>query len=430
MYVKLLPSTLYGRFLLMILFPILALQIITIVIFYERHWENVVNRMQYSVISEIELVTSLLMPKEITDQKYLLSKLKLLDLNIKILPVTLKHNIPLHNLQYNKVIEDFTNTLRKKIEFPITLDYLKDNMISYTIILPDKTLSINFSSKRIKSPTTYIFILWIIITSIIFALISLLFMKNQIRSILKLAKAAEKLGKGQKVKNFKPSGAKEIKIAGLAFVKMQKRIERQISHRTKLLAHISHDLRTPITRIKLRLSLLNDDKSLTTIHNNLNEMEKMLQNYLEFAKEDGNEKNREVSIISLIKDILAGYEDERISFKFDKLHNANMFLKTLAIKRALSNIIGNSIKFAKDKIQIFVSENKESVMITVDDDGVGIDENLRNEALKPFNKLNESKDGFGLGLSIANSIVSAHGGKISLLSSPIKGLRVILTLPK
>lgn len=427
---KLFPSSLYGRFLLMILFPILALQFIVIVIFYERHWENVVNRMQDSLISEIEVATSLLNQATNHNQKELLQKLNLLKLNIKILPRGKEAKIQKTDQVLDKTIKDFFKILSTKLSFPVKNTYIKNNTLHCIINLKHQEIIVSFSQKRIKSPTTYIFILWTIVTSIMFAVISSLFMKNQVKSILKLAKAAERLGKGQKVKNYKPAGAKEIKIAGLAFVKMQKRIERQIMHRTKMLAHISHDLRTPLTRIKLRLSLLNSNEAIESINQNLNEMEKMLQNYLEFAKEDGNEQSKKINLTNLIKEILITYSDDRIILKMPKLKNQYIYIKVYAIKRAISNIIDNAIKYAKNIIEINIVESKSEISFIFDDDGIGIKKNMYNEALKPFTKLNNNKDGFGLGLSIASSITSSHGGKLLLSKSPIDGLRVTLTLPR
>ncbi|WP_165379531.1 sensor histidine kinase [Rickettsiales endosymbiont of Peranema trichophorum] len=326
----------------------------------------------------------------------------------------------------------FDQRLRQVVELPLFLSYSRNGA---TVIVAGQinhdVVVIEFSTKRFRSPTTYIFILWMIGTSILLVAVSITFMRNQIKSILKLAEAADTFGKGLNV-DFEPSGSKEIRMAGRAFIKMKKRIEHQIRHRTELLAHISHDLRTPLTSLKLQLALLADSTNpqaiVEAIDKHVIEMERMVKGYLNFAKGEGNEEVVSVDIVTLLHDALLQYKDARIELK-QRINSYTMFIRPQAIKRACSNILNNAIQHAKDKIVITITKRLSSIYIIIDDDGKGIKRSMYQAAFSAFHRLDESKDGYGLGLAIVKSIVQSHGGQVRLAKSPYNGLRVVVSLP-
>jgi two-component system osmolarity sensor histidine kinase EnvZ len=421
---SLFPKSIYGRFLLMILLPIIIIQIVTIVIFYERHWENVSNHMESYLISEIKTVTNYYVkyPK----QNLILEDLAQLDLKIRLLK---RYNE--HKKIINNVLENFQNKLRANINYNAEVFYVdhKSTIRSLIFLSKDKTLQIDFSAKRITNPTTYIFVIWIVVTSILFGLISLFFMRNQVKSIIKLTEAAKDFGQG-KIYHFVPSGAKEIRSLGVSFLKMRQNIEKQIKYRTELLAHIAHDLRTPITRIKLKLALLKKSEDIEHINKNLNKIESMIKSYLDFAKQEGNEEGKKYDLIKLIKNVIISFADKRIKFRTNK-PIVEMHLKSMAIERAITNVVDNALKHTATLVEINVLSGEDEAVVQIDDDGPGIAEENYKLAFEPFNELN-AKDtgGYGLGLAIAKNIVTAHGGKISLAKNQHGGLRVIIQLPK
>ena len=421
------PNTLYNRFLLMILLPIIIIQIVTIIIFYERHWDNVSNNMQNFLINDITTIVNFHI-KYKDQNKEVIRDLNQLGFNISELNNISKiskgsRDAYLSNLQ-TKIVQI--------IKYKTQLSYI-DNMSNIRALIyltNSHILQLDFSTKRIKNQTTYIFVIWILTTSILFGLISLFFMRNQVKSIVNLDKAALNFGQG-KIYNFKPSGAKEIRSLGLSFLKMRKKILKQIKNRTELLAHIAHDLRTPITRIKLRLSLINETKDIENIHGNIKKIEDMINSYLVFAKEEGNEESKKCNIISIINNIMNLLNDNRITFNNKiKESDVTLFLKVGAIDRALTNIIDNSLKYCLSKVTISLSNINEQILIQIEDDGPGIEEKDYKKAFEAFNKLDiNEKQGYGLGLAISKNIINAHGGNISLDKSEIGGLKVTIKLP-
>ena len=408
----------------MILLPIIIIQAVTIIIFYERHWENVSNHMENYLISEIRTVTNYYIkyPK----QTSVLKDLSQLDLEISLLN---QHKI--HKKITDSILENFQEKLNANLSHNAEVFYInnKSEIRGLIFLAKNQILQIDFSSKRIKTKTTYIFVIWIVTTSVLFGLISLFFMQNQVRSIIRLTKAAKAFGQGRTYR-FTPSGAKEIRSLGISFLKMRKNIERQIKYRTELLAHIAHDLRTPMTRIKLKLALLEKSEAIDSVSQNIDKMEKMIKSYLDFAKQEGNEENRKYNIIQIIKNVIALFNDKRITFKAD-IENIEIYLKHNAIERALNNIIDNALKYTSTLVNVSLFATKERVFIHIDDDGPGIAEKDYKTALEPFSKLpSSSQDSYGLGLTIAKNIINAHGGKFLLAKSQYSGLRVIIRLMK
>ncbi|MSO13593.1 Sensor protein RstB [Rickettsiales endosymbiont of Trichoplax sp. H2] len=409
----------------MILLPIVIIQIVTITIFYERHWGSVSNNMENIVVQEINTIINIY--NLYGDNRGILSNLNKLGFDISFA----------NNSEYQGMIKDRSLlSLRRKIDKEIyyksDIGYIeKFSKIRVQVHVNNKNiLQLDFSTGKIKNPTTYIFILWILTTSILFGLISLFFMKNQVKSIVKLNKAARDFGQGR-LFYFKPSGANEIRSLGLSFLKMRKRILKQIKNRTEMLAHIAHDLRTPITRIKLQLSLMNKNNYTEAININMKKIEDMINSYLTFAKEEGNEDNKSFDIIKMIKNTLKLLNDNRIVFTNNTNQNKLFItIRVNAVERALTNVIDNSIKFCYKKVSISLSKASEETILTIEDDGPGIEQKEYKKAFEPFKKLDSKvKQGFGLGLAISKNIINTHGGTISLAKSHLGGLKVIIKLP-
>ncbi len=410
------PSSLYDRFLLMILLPIIIIQIVTIVIFYERHWENVSNNIENYLIQEIHTIVHFCNKykfhnKIFDDLAYLGFEISLLDYKNTSISKT------------DKSLMKLQAKIDKFIRFNTQLSYTNglNNIVTLVYLPKNKILKLIFATKRINNPTTYIFVIWILTIFFLFVLISLFFMRNQVQSITKLNKAAIDFGQG-KVFNFTPSRVKEIRSLGFSFLKMRKKILRQIQtiqNRTELLAHIAHDLRTPITRIGLKLSLIKSTKDVKIINDNIQQIEDMIENYLTFAKEEENEKNQRCDLLLMMVNIIKLINDKRIKF----INHSNgvgihLYVKKNAIERAFNNVIDNSLKYCAAKVQITLNKRNNQVIFKIEDDGPGISQDKYTKAFEPFNKLDSKiKQGYGLGLAISQNIVTAHGGNIFLIKA-------------
>jgi len=283
---------------------------------------------------------------------------------------------------------------------------------------------------RVSSSSARMFALWITLPALLMITIAIIFLKNQTRPIVNLAKAAERFGRGENIDEYRPSGALEIRQAGLEFDKMRKRIMRHLNQRSEMLSGISHDLRTPLTRLKLQLSFIKDEELSKKMSLDINEMEKMLNEYLQFTSSSYLEKDETFDISELIESTINKYDNDNIS----KVLISRIYMngRKNLIQRSLSNIIDNSIKYA-DKIHLILSKNNNNIIITIDDDGVGIPTNEYLNVFKPFYKLDksrgDSRSSVGLGLSITSDIIKSHGGNIILEKSPFNGLRVKIFLP-
>tara|TARA_Y100000389_G_C17399640_1_gene484570 strand:- start:242 stop:1408 length:1167 start_codon:yes stop_codon:yes gene_type:complete len=283
---------------------------------------------------------------------------------------------------------------------------------------------------RVTSSSARMFALWITLPAILLITIAMIFLKNQTRPITNLAKAAERFGKGEDVDEFRPSGSLEIRQAGYEFDRMRKRIIRHLNQRSEMLSGISHDLRTPLTRIKLQLAFIKDQNLANKLSEDVNEMEKMLNEYLQFASSTFSEKGEIFNLTKLTDEIVKKYENTNISKKLDEEIYVNG--RKNLIRRCLNNLIDNSIKYAK-KVSVRLLKNNNSLIINIDDDGPGIPEKEYDNVFKPFYKIDKSrgnsKSSVGLGLSIASDIIRSHGGNIILDKSPNGGLRVKIFLP-
>ena len=426
---KILPQTLLGRSILILVVPLIILQIIITVIFYNRHWDTITRHRTIDFVNDITLVVeSFEKNKSRENQIWILSnvseKLQLQTIYIENKKLSFEKDKQ-KTSKLEKYLLENLDPLGKKFNLNINN---KKKLITVMVEVNNGILEFRANKKRIYSSTTYIFILWMVSASIILFIVALLFLKNQIKPIRKLAIAVDRFGKGKNIQNFKPSGAKEVRRVSNAFKIMKDRIENSITQRNKMFSSISHDIRTILTRMKLNLELHKLDKG--GLKKDLIEMEEMVEEYLKYAKGEEKEKIQKINIVNLLNSIKKRYSKKNISFKND--NKINISIRLNSIKRCVNNILSNSLKFSK-KVEISCNKKKDYVEIIIDDDGPGIPKSERKKVLQPFYRVEDSRNrntgGIGLGITIAADIINNHGGNFLLEQSPLGGLRAKIYLP-
>ena len=426
---NILPKQLFYRGLLIVAIPIIILQITITFVFFDSLWIKTNKGMTRSLVGEIKTFMNAYENGEF-DKDFLVILFKEdLNFNIKFEP---SKALPKKDVE--RWFSPIDRTLRRELKSRLP-DYWFDtisykNLIDLRIKYKDGYFQFFIPKERVTSSSARLFALWISLPAFLLIIIAIIFLKNQTRPIINLARASEKFGRGENVDDFRPSGALEIRQAGLEFDKMRKRIIRHLNQRSEMLSGISHDLRTPLTRIKLQLAFIKDENLSKKLSKDVQEMEKMLNEYLQFASSHSNEKTERFNLTNLIENIINKYENKNITSDLNK----NIYLegRKILIERCLGNLIDNSIKYAI-KVHIKLSKNTQNITIIIDDDGSGIPKNEYNNVFKPFYKINksrgDSKSSVGLGLSIASDVVKSHGGNILLDKSPQDGLRVKVILP-
>lgn len=432
-----LPKTLFGRMLSIILVPMILVQVITIFIFYERHWDTVTRHMASQLAAEIGLLADRLGS---SPDKATIDLIQSTGWKYFSFPV--QHNPDgVFSGPNEGQPESYAETmLRFELNRRLTQDWQIDltsdpNLIFVDLKLDKGVIRIYASRKRIFSSTSWTFFGWTLGSSILLFTVALLFMRGQVQPILRLANAARALGLGRQAQDYRLEGAREVRLAGRAFQAMRHRIMRQLNERTEMLAGVSHDLRTPLTRIRLQLALMGETEDAQAIRADLVEMEEMIDAYLSFAAGEGEEPPEDTDLPRMLERIIAttgnahGYE---ITFKPPSPAIPIFPLRRKAIRRAIENVISNAIAFSS-QAEISVNYRNDEVTIIIDDNGAGIPAERRTDALRPFVRLETSRNrqtgGTGLGLSITNDIILGHGGELTLDDSPFGGLRVIMKLP-
>lgn len=420
------PKTLLTRFVLIIIVPILVGQSIAIYLFYQKHWYNVAQHNSGLVIKEID---ALLKRNEYSKVEN--KKMRYLNLEYEYIKNAI---IPNDSHKYTGETRIFEDVLQRITGRKGNIIIKSSADVRLYLQLDKDILIIYLPYKSILNPTTYIFVLWVFFLTILLLTVSLIFSKNQIKSIIELTKAAENYGKGDKAYIYKPTGAKEIRRAGLAFLKMRDRIERQTAKRTQMLAMISHDLKTPLTRMKLQVELMNESEEKEELAYDINSMQQMIASYLDFARGEGGEKFKEIELGKWISDFIKNrWSGYNISVDI-KSQNIKAKIKPHSFERAIANIISNAIKYST-KIQISLYSVKENAIILVEDNGKGIKEEDRKLVFRPFYRADKSRSldnvsSVGLGLAITKEIITGHFGSISLEDSKkLKGLLVRIKLP-
>jgi len=411
------PKRLYWRAAFILLFPVIFLQLIVSVVIIKRHFEGVTEQMTGTVASQIKLIATKVEAAEI-DAAIELSEA----LNMKLLALESDKSIGLNSKRFYDVSGIVVIRELYKLKWVQNVDLLDDDYVTVTLRLADMIFQLQFDRARVSASNPHQLIVNMVIFGAFFTLIAFMYLRNQLRPITRLAVAAEAFGRGQTVP-YTASGAIEVKAAGNAFLEMRNRIERHIEQRTMILSGVSHDLRTPLTRLKLGISLLDsDDKE--PLERDVEEMRLMLDEFLTFAKAQDNEQsNFELLTVSSIIDSLKD-DYQRSNAKLQVANNittGSYFMRPSLIRRALDNIIGNALRYGT-LANLKVTIDNEYINFIVEDDGPGIPAEMRPEALKPFSRLDPARNqdkgmGVGLGLPIASDIAQAHGGSLRLLKS-------------
>ena len=429
-YIKnLLPKRLFYRGLLIVAVPIVVLQITISVVFFDSLWIKTNSGMTRALVSEVKTFVDAYDNDE-TNKDFIIVLFKdHLGFNIKyekekIIP----DNVP--ERWFSPVDRSLRRELKNKnLIYWFNTTNFKD-VIDLRIKYGDGYFQFYIPRDRLTTSSARLFGLWITLPAFLMIMIAIIFLKNQTRPIIKLAEASEKFGKGEDLEEFRPSGALEIRKAGQEFDKMRKRILRHLNQRSEMLSGISHDLRTPLTRIKLQVAMIKDENLSQKLSSDVDEMEKMLNEYLQFASTGAKDKTETFDLSEQISDLISKYENPNIIKDFnDRIYYNGR--KNL-INRCINNLIENSLKFAK-KVEVKIEKQQDSIIISISDDGPGIPQEEYENITKPFYKIDKSrsekKSSVGLGLSIASDIVKSHGGDITFAKSKFGGLEVAISLP-
>tara|TARA_B100001057_G_scaffold429132_1_gene455053 strand:+ start:1054 stop:2373 length:1320 start_codon:yes stop_codon:yes gene_type:complete len=427
----LLPKRLFYRALLIVAIPVILIQLTITIVFFDSLWIKTNKGMTRALVSEIQTFIEV-NKNDLYEKSEIINIFSLYqDLNIEFV----------EDKNFNFFYDDrwfspIDRTLRRELKSKFGSEIFWFNTTSYKELVDLRIKYQNGYFKfivpkdRLTSTSARLFGLWITVPAFIVVIISLIFLKNQTRPITALAKAAQKFGRGENVDEFKPSGAAEIRQAGYEFDKMRKRILRHLNQRSEMLSGISHDLRTPLTRMKLQTAFIKDKPLANKLTEDINEMEKMLNEYLQFTSSSFAEKDQLFNLSELMTEIIEKYNNKNISKEIPLRVYLNG--RKNLIRRCLNNLIENSIKYG-NKLSIELSKNKNNLIIKVEDDGPGIPENEYENVFKPFYKIDkgraDSKSSVGLGLSIASDIIRSHGGNIRLNKSSMNGLEVKIFLP-
>ncbi|PCJ90305.1 MAG: two-component sensor histidine kinase [Hyphomicrobiales bacterium] len=428
------PKGLYGRSLIIVVTPMIILQSVLVFVFLERHWSLVTQRMSEAVARDIAAIVELyeLHPSDEDFaglQKIALSKLRIrLDrLPEDALPPPAPK--PFFTLLDRTLAREIRDIVRK----PFWIDTVGNtNLIEVRILADDAVLRYFTKRSQAYASNSHIFLVWMVGTSLVLMLISILFLRNQIRPIKRLAEAAQRFGRGQSIENLPPAGAIEVRQASQALTEMGTRIERQIEQRTVMLAGVSHDLRTILTRFRLQLAMMSPSPDRSGLEHDVEDMERMLQDYMAFAGGSSREASSFVSLPDILQTVCERAKLENIPCTYTHKGPPTVEVRPLAFERCLGNLVGNACRYGNNVNITSVAELGQ-LSIAVEDDGPGIPPEARQDVFKPFFRLDEARNqdasGSGLGLSIAQDIALVHGGDILLEDSDMGGLRAVLRLP-
>jgi two-component system osmolarity sensor histidine kinase EnvZ len=431
---RVLPKTMFGRSLLLIVVPLILVQIISAAVFYGRHWEAVSRRLSSDVAGDIAmLVEGMGIADDDAQMAALLDHASStteigfsLDRSA-VLPPRLPKGGSLVEEQLRRAFEE-------RVRRPYVLDAVSDQRdILLEISVPGGgVLSAAVPRKRLSTATASIFIMWMLGSSAVLLTVAAIFLRNQVKSLRRLAVAADGFGKGRPVSFSKIEGALEVRQAAVAFIQMRDRIQRQIGQRTEMLAGVSHDLRTPLTRMKLALALMGDDAAVAELKSDVGEMERLVHLYLDFARGEGTETPVETDIVPLIEEIAAAARREGTELSLDQPEALLVPVRPHALRRCLGNLVANAGYYG-GRVWLSARPAEDGVDIYVDDDGPGIPPAERDHVFQPFFRLDASRNprtgGIGLGLTIARDVARGHGGDVRLETAPQGGLRARVHLP-
>jgi two-component system osmolarity sensor histidine kinase EnvZ len=428
------PTGLYARALLIMIVPMVVLQSVVAFVFMERHWNTVTQHLSAAVVQDIASLIDIYTDYPQDKDHSVLRRIAQHRLNMVVdfLP---SGDLPLPGPKpfFSLLDQSLSRQLGRQIARPFWIDTVgNSNLVEIRIQLNDSVMRVFALRSAAYASNSEIFLFWMVGTSSILLIVAVLFLRNQIRPILRLADAAESFGKGREAANFRPRGAREVRRAAQAFIEMKIRIERTMEQRTAMLAGVSHDLRTILTRFKLELALIGDSPEVDGMRKDVDEMSGMLEDYLAFARGDGGENAQPTDMTKALEELRSDAERNG--------HNATVqfrglpvvTVKPAAFKRCLGNLVSNAARYA-NSIAITGARDHRYLTVTIDDDGPGIPSAKREEVFKPFLRLDDSRNqdegGTGLGLAIARDIARSHGGDIMLGDSPMGGLRATVRIP-
>ncbi len=430
---RLLPRTFLGRSVMIIVTPLILVQVVSTWVFYDRHWDNVTKRLANAVAGEISMVMFTMSKIPGPEHRALvLQAASYAGLRIKFTKDAILPNIA-PEIGNGILDRRLSKALAERVARPFHMDtWSDDRNVKIRVQLRSGILDVVVSRERLFSSTTYIFVMWMVGTSMVMFAIASVFMRNQVRPIRRLALAAESFGMGRDSPDIKPEGATEIRVAATAFNLMRERIQRSITQRTEMLAGVSHDLRTPLTRMKLELAMLGDGKEVNDLKSDVAQMETMVEEYLAFARGESTETVVTRDIGTILDDVAAGARREGADISLSRDGDLTMPVRPDAFRRGITNLVGNAMRYA-DHVVIQSRRDNDVIEILIDDDGPGIPPEEREEVFQPFYRLDSSRNletgGTGLGLTIAKDVIRSHGGELRLEESPAGGVRARLRLP-
>ncbi len=425
-----LPKRLFYRALIIVAAPTIILQLIITIVFYDSIWIKANKNSTRALVGQLKTIQEVYQ----NDKK-----------NLDFFTDSYKNNfnfeIGINQDEFPKIsgerkFSPMDRSLRRELKstfgnnnYWFSTSKFR-NAVEIKIKSENEVIDFLVPKEIVSASSVRLFVLWTTLPSIVLIIIALIFLKNQTRPLVKLAKAAERFGKGDYVNDFRPSGAQEIRKAAYEFDRMAKRINRHLNQRSEMLSGISHDLRTPLTRLKLQLAMLDQKELSKKMSSDIDEMERMLNDYLQFAKTQAQEETREINLNNLFRTIKENLNDPNLKISFDE--DINLHGRPLALKRSFENIIQNGLTYGK-KVIVQIQKSSNRVLIIVDDDGPGIPEDQYKNVFKPFFRLDKSRSlnqsGVGLGLAIVEDVINSHGGSIYLGRGKLKGLQVKISLP-
>lgn len=431
---RVMPRSLFARSLIIVVAPMLLLQVVATYVFLDRHWEKVTRGLAHMAANEMALIVDLYERGPAiggaADLVDLAEQRLQVDLAVwpgERLPASVDGGL------FSFLHDTLVAELSSRLDRPVWVDTVTyDKYVDIRVQMDDGVLRALYLRSRVSATNTHIFLLWMAGTSIILLIVAVLFLRGQVRPIQRLAAAAEAFGLGRDMPDFKPSGATEVRRAAEALILMRDRLARQIQQRTAMLAGVSHDLKTPLTRFKLELAMLGDGPEIADLRADVDEMERLLDEYLAFARGQGGEQTAPVELESFLEDIRVNAARKGADVRLDMDGPIQVRVRPAAMRRCISNLVENAAAHGT-RVQISAHRRGNVVEIAVDDDGPGIPPHKVEDAFRPFHRLDESRNqnraGSGLGLAIARDVARGHGGEILLFESPLGGLRALIQLP-
>ena len=434
LYIKrLLPKSLLGRSLLIIVTPLVLLQVVSALIFFESHWDKVTLRLARSVAGDTAMLVRLMRDFPTPEDREWIFDMASRHFEFQA-SFDSDRILPNKPAASDSLLDQMlSRSLRSMVNKPFLIDSesLAED-VSIDVQLADGVLRVVTTRKRLFSSTTYVFVIWMVGTSLVLFAVAMVFMRNQVKPIRRLALAADDFGKGRTLDAFKPEGAIEVRQAASAFMAMRDRIRRQIAQRTDMLSGVSHDLRTPLTRMKLQLEMLGANEDIKDLKQDIAEMERMLEGYLAFARGEGGETPEKYNLSVLLQDVAENARRQGARIDLHTEGRIDVTLRPNGFRRCVTNLVENAMRYA-EHISIRAGVRGDGIEIVIDDDGPGIPEDQRAEVFRPFYRMEASRNpgtgGVGLGMTIARDAVQTHGGDITLEDSPMGGLRVRIKLP-